>query len=741
MADQWTQQQGAETETDVRIDPYYVWGEATHFFYLFGNQRRARERFSVSIRVREGFTAKQLANGDWGQHQIPPSDWQEWLTIPPIYADPPLGLGDSKVCTASVTRRFFAELRDKDSLLSKIVWRATLGLPLSTREPWKAAPPPPGGSSEPSAGGGFTDIICKLFPWLKICKKPAPKKPRPPVFTGIIDDGLAFAHQRFRGPDGKTRVEYLWNQDGLLDPPSEFPYGLELRKADSAVAGIDTNLDLSTRQGIVDEDWVYARTGHLMCTQSGHKPVAWRQAHGTHVMDVACGAGPGTAPDGRPIVGVQLPVAATADTSGGTLIPYVLDGLAYIFKRVGTTPVVINLSYGLANGPHDGSSDFETTLDLCVRERNLAGAPTAVVLPSGNSRLLQGHAQFTLGPSGSATDKHKLKWRVLPDDATPSYLEIWLPPSTGSKPKVKVKVQPPWGAESPPMGEGDPPLNWVPNGQPLCHLSYVNAGLAPYHRGMILVAIVATSTHDPALQVAPFGTWKISIKNIGERPIKDVRAWIRRDDTPYGYPRRGRQSRFEDPIYRRYHRRTGRLVQKDNASYIKRDGTISSLATGTESIVVGSFNRQTWKPARYSASGPVVSPPGRGGSSPDGPDGVAVSEDSQINYGVRAAGTRSGSTVTMYGTSVAAPQVTRWAVEYMALTGRCTRADFHAFLTLSTSPPSPWPNTRTELNPPPNAPGLPPAVRVGGGRVEFPPGTRAPTIDTPSVVDRLIEKS
>ena len=61
----------------------------------------------------------------------------------------------------------------------------------------------------------------------------------------------------------------------------------------------------------------------------------------------------------------------------------------------------------------------------------------------------------------------------------------------------------------------------------------------------------------------------------------EVRAWIQRDDSVIGFPRRGRQSHFDDPAYERFDA-WGRPCTEDNKrSYVKRAGTINGLATGT----------------------------------------------------------------------------------------------------------------------------------------------------------------
>ncbi len=37
-----------------------------------------------------------------------------------------------------------------------------------------------------------------------------------PVIVGVIDDGIAFGHERFRKSGGTTRVEFVWIQDGAV---------------------------------------------------------------------------------------------------------------------------------------------------------------------------------------------------------------------------------------------------------------------------------------------------------------------------------------------------------------------------------------------------------------------------------------------------------------------------------------------------------------------------------------------
>jgi hypothetical protein len=251
---------------------------------------------------------------------------------------------------------------------------------------------------------------------------------------------------------------------------------------------------------------------------------------------------------------------------------------------------------------------------------------------------------------------------------------------------------------------------WQEGGEVLCKVFYLTTAAPGRTRNMIFIALAPTATLDPVRKIAPSGIWKILLrkKNAGKALID---AWIQRDDTPYGYPRRGRQSRFEDDIYE-YWDKKGREEEVDNASYIQRKGSINAIGTGGKSIVIGGFRRKDWRQAKYSAGGPVVKPPGRGVPQDDGPDAMAVSDDAPAHLGLLAAGTRTGSVIPMNGTSVAAPQITRWIAQAGGAPDRTAVSGMAAGA------------------PPPNAAPAPPVTRVGGGRKELPP-----------VIDRKIERN
>lgn len=546
------------------------------------------------------------------------------------------------------------------------------------------------------------------------------------VVVGIIDDGIAFAHERFRKRDGTTRVEYFWHQDGVYDAPvSSFEYGRELRKQDlDRTKSITHLLTDSTHTAVVDEDELYVRAGLIDHGRPGHKTAAWRAAHGTHVMDLACGFDPRENRDDRPIVCVQLPAMTTADTSGGSLAPYAFDAMTYILERAdqiagtpGALPVVINFSYGLIAGPHDGTSDLEQAIDRFVTDRIDANGKRwlEVVLPSGNSHLSRCHAEVSFQSIGQV---EPLYWRVLPDDQTPSFLEIWLPHQSGTiaASRMKLTIKPPVGTESTPaMGE-DPGwvLWWAPNGQVLCEVKYKYFP-APTERGMFLVTLQPTASLDPAIPLAPAGTWTIKLESELFESGEVVHAWIQRDDSLYGHPRRGRQSYFDHRCYRRFDD-GGREIEEDRAACaVQRPGLINAIGTGREPSVMGGFLRREMVAARYSASGPITIPAGSPAHR-NGPDATAVSEDSWVHRGVLAAGSRSGSVVAMGGTSVTAPQITRWIAGRLALGNPAIRGDRVAvqYLAAAQEVAAPPPARPSTIPPLPNA-------RYGAGRILLQP--------------------
>jgi len=513
---------------------------------------------------------------------------------------------------------------------------------------------------------------------------------------GIIDDGIAFAHERFRS-SGKTRVEYWWLQDGVSPPGSTVWTGRELDKGQ-----INGFLGGATTAGVVDEDEIYRLAGLIDFRRHGHKSAAWRIAHGTHVMDLACGYDPARAVDDRPIVAVQLPIRVTADTSGATIGSWVLWGMQYILDRADKIaavrgfnhlPVVINLSYGYFAGPHDGTSHFERAMDHLVTRSKNRGVELRIVLPAGNSFLLRTHAQVEFKNLGSGDT---LDWRIQPNGRKPSYLEIWLPLSRGTPPpRVKLTITPPAGPPQTIQEYAPLPTLLSSGGAPYGQLIY------HYHpstgRGRFVIAVNETDSLVPGAALAPSGTWIVELQNQALGPKGVISAWVQRDDSLYGFPVRGRQSYFADSCYRRFDS-AGRDEERDDLSCdVRRAATLNAIATGLQPIVIGGFARKEMVVSEYSSSGPVANP--------RRPNAVAATEDSKVHAGLLAAGSRSGSVVAMNGTSVAAPQIARAIADDLAAGGKGDWTTVQGLV--NCHPTSPTPPSRAD--------------RSGAGGINLPP--------------------
>jgi hypothetical protein len=541
-----------------------------------------------------------------------------------------------------------------------------------------------------------------------------------PVIVGIIDDGIAFANERFRNGN-RTRVQYLWLQRSGTASPLLL-LGRELQASAGAPQdNIDANIAAATNSGAIDEGEVYQRMRVLDFARREHHSLGYSATHGTAVMDIATGYPADEAQDERPIIAVQLPTEEIKDTSLNGLEPYIFMAVFYILVRAfavaehygaARLPVVINLSFGNIAGPHDGTSWLERAIQALVEIWRAAGWRVEIVLPSGNNHLSRCHAQVRFD---SAPDSIELPWRVQPDDRTASYLQIWLPFTLAppAADRVRVRVVAPGG--TPPanatawLGEdsGAPPADYPPTGDVWCRVSYTYMPL-PTARGVFEIFLQPTGLADPNVgaplpPTAPSGLWIVEIENLGLRPFEPLEAWIQRDDTPFTYARLGRQSYFDAECYRRFDAGGHPLDTDDPNCFVKRDGTINAIATGRDPIVIGGVLRKERLPAPYSSGGPVTNP----ATEPltrDGPDALAVSDDSMVHNGVLATGARSGSIFALSGTSIAAPRITRWVASQQAGNNAAGRM---AVANLA---------TQLELGYPP-VPSKPSLTRGGAGRI------------------------
>ena len=150
---------------------------------------------------------------------------------------------------------------------------------------------------------------------------------QPKVVVAVIDDAIPFAHHRFRFPNGKTRFDAIWQQDGTGPSPGLFSYGALLTRA-----ALDSLFARARTEGLGESE-IYALSGVEDYTMPVHKPLGRRIAHGAHVADLACGFEPASAPLAEVLIGVQLDQAAVQTIVPARLSVHIVNALAFVVRR------------------------------------------------------------------------------------------------------------------------------------------------------------------------------------------------------------------------------------------------------------------------------------------------------------------------------------------------------------------------------------------------------------------------
>lgn len=508
-----------------------------------------------------------------------------------------------------------------------------------------------------------------------------------PVLVGIVDDAIAFANARFRLHPRRgrmrTRVDYLWLQGAPFDRRGDptLPFGREVRREviDAALS------EHALGGGRIDEDALYRDPGIGAIDMGApeYTNAALGATHGTAVLDCAAGFDPDDPDAARaPLAVVCLPPQVTTDTLGtlselhiAAAVQRILDHARRRRVELGAgLPVVINISLALTGGPKDGTDRLDDFLKQAADAYLAAtGAEARFVLPTGNHRQSATYARI---PDKAMADRlnqseldqselnksegRTLAWRLPPDDATPSFLEIWST-KRGERPKgptLMARITPAGGTVGFPaankFGEyfelkhddrhvGRLYVDWVP----------VDPDNEPGPgRERLTFAVMPTVGYGQT--ILP-GDWRIELEvtDPGACPLD---LFVQRDDSVQGFRRRGRQSVLHDPGYAVWDA-TGRIMLDDGAgaALVRRAGSISSYATGSTAVVATSGYAGAIPDEVWFAGMPLA---GRGAGIV--PEAV---ERSRVRHGIRAAASASGGRWTCSGTSFAAGRRTRRELE------------------------------------------------------------------------------
>ena len=213
------------------------------------------------------------------------------------------------------------------------------------------------------------------------------------VIVGVVDAGFDYTHAAFRNPtDGSLRIKRIWEQKNSTfegaKAPEKYGYGIEL----------DTPELISKAMGDNSEN-----------------------SHGTHVAGIATGSDPyksgayrGNAHEAEIVlVAVDLESCTSADISNA--IAYIYD-----YADAADMPCVVNLSLGNHQGPHDGTSTFDTMADA------MQGPGRLIVGAAGNHRADKFHIAHTFTSADDTPLRTFVTYKTAP--STVNYggdIEIW----------------------------------------------------------------------------------------------------------------------------------------------------------------------------------------------------------------------------------------------------------------------------------------------------------------------------
>lgn len=651
----------AQAKSLRQADPYLAWADLTN--YASYRLPKVPDKKGWWLVLIELVAPDDKLNSPIDQ--LLDASAPQWLRVSDVYLDKRIKQQGFRFCTARVGQAFFQAVLS--GTLKSVVRRYKLCSPVE----YPVEPLSPPNRSK------------KMM--TKATRKLAGDSKK--GVLALIDGGLAFANSTFLDSSQETRLSFYWRQDDYLGSRylrdrtrtsakakrsapwkkvKDLGYGAEMDRQGMNQA-MHPKLPL---KGRIDESAVYDQLGLWDLDRLVH--------HGTHVASLAAGSyryprEPGTKeippfwqgaegsdPQGKTcdVIAVQLAWANILDTSCRACDAYILDALMYTWVRTHQDAhLVVNISWGGAAGPHDGSSILERAmLAWCdLRKLDL----TQIVVPAGNNYQSRMHANAVVSDGRPL----ELTWRIPADGHTPNFLELWFERLTKN---LSVELIAPDGLKQRVLvcAKKRPVQTMLREGKVVATVVLVEnsfLGKSP----MALVAIEPTAGPGP---LAWSGQWRVSVSS--EQEVK-VDAFVERNDVAIGLFTGAKQSYLEDHRYNvgeagdHAHSSIG---GPSNESPVRRRGSFNHLSTGSDGrrvLSVGGIRYLITKQRLLTAA--PYSPPWetttqtrpRRPNAKEEPDTVAISDLGSAVSGVRAGATRSGAVVRLVGTSSAVPLVAR----------------------------------------------------------------------------------
>jgi len=220
------------------------------------------------------------------------------------------------------------------------------------------------------------------------------------IVLGFIDSGIDFLHPDFCDSNGKSRVQFLWDQNQPSGPNSPQPYGYGMDWTKHQIDSVVANNDVAAINTMDS-------SGQL------------EYGHGTNVASVGAGNGlsnglnMGADPEGDIIM-----VSYNFNSNNPTLLTDATDYIYNKAKQLGE-PCVINASLGDYEGSHDGYDLQAQLVDSMVT----AKSGQCFVAAAGNAGDVPFHVGYTVTPNDTnftwfAYDGYQVDIQVYADTAS-----------------------------------------------------------------------------------------------------------------------------------------------------------------------------------------------------------------------------------------------------------------------------------------------------------------------------------
>jgi len=207
------------------------------------------------------------------------------------------------------------------------------------------------------------------------------------VLICIIDTGIDWTNHDFRDPTDttKSRVIYIWDQTLTKQGSEETPQDRD----PSNLSGLNYGVEY-TQSEINNE---------LNKTTTGFVREQDTDGHGTHVAGIAAGNGSSLVNTKYAGMAPEADLLIIKAGNGTFATSNIIDGLSYAAKISAALnePIVVNLSLGSEDDPHDGTSNFDEAVNNFVTGAN----GRVLAAAAGNAGSNNIHISGTV--SGSST--------------------------------------------------------------------------------------------------------------------------------------------------------------------------------------------------------------------------------------------------------------------------------------------------------------------------------------------------